>query len=119
MTATAVNVNGQVFDGEHAVISVFDHGFLYGEGIYETLRTYNGRPFLFERHMRRLRTSADMIALPIPLTSEQIADRFAETVRAAGLATGPDTRPTSASWSPAASAISPTIRPPRRFRPWS
>ena len=42
-------------DGEHAVISVFDHGFLYGEGVYETLRTYNGEPFLFDRHMRRLR----------------------------------------------------------------
>ena len=39
-----VNVNGRVFDQEHAVISVFDHGFLYGEGVYETLRTYNGQP---------------------------------------------------------------------------
>ncbi len=49
-----VNVNGRISDAEHAVISVFDHGFLYGEGIYETLRTYNGEPFLFDRHMRRL-----------------------------------------------------------------
>ena len=45
-------------------ISVFDHGFLYGEGVYETLRTYNGQPFLFDRHMRRLRKSAGMLALP-------------------------------------------------------
>ena len=52
--AATINVNGRVFDQEHAVISVFDHGFLYGEGVYETLRTYNGHPFLFERHMRRL-----------------------------------------------------------------
>ena len=43
---------------DHAVIPVFDHGFLYGEGVYETLRTYNGEPFLFDRHMRRLRQSA-------------------------------------------------------------
>ena len=64
MPAT-VNVNGRVFDQEHAVISVFDHGFLYGEGVYETLRTYNGQPFLFDRHMRRLRNSADMLALGV------------------------------------------------------
>ena len=53
-----VNVNGRIFDQEHAVISVFDHGVLYGEGIYEVLRTYDGVPFLFDRHMRRLRNSA-------------------------------------------------------------
>ena len=57
MRAT-VNVNGRISGERDAVISVFDHGFLYGEGIYETLRTYNGRPFLFDRHMRRLRRSA-------------------------------------------------------------
>ena len=65
--AATVNVNGRVSDQEHAVISVFDHGFLYGEGVYETLRTYNGQPFLFDRHMRRLRNSAGMLALAVPL----------------------------------------------------
>jgi branched-chain amino acid aminotransferase len=83
--AATVNVNGQLFDQDRAVISVFDHGFLYGEGVYETLRTYNGRPFLLDRHLRRLRKSAAMIVLPIPLSDDQIAARFAETVRAAGL----------------------------------
>jgi len=83
--AATVNVNGRVSDQEHAVISVFDHGFLYGEGVYETLRTYNGQPFLFDRHMRRLRNSAGMLALPIPLTDAQIDARFRETVAAAGL----------------------------------
>jgi branched-chain amino acid aminotransferase len=83
--AATVNVNGRVFDQEHATISVFDHGFLYGEGVYETLRTYNGRPFLFDRHMRRLRNSAGMLALDVPLDDEQIATRFLETMRAAGL----------------------------------
>jgi branched-chain amino acid aminotransferase len=72
------------------VISVFDHGFLYGEGVYETLRTYNGQPFLFDRHMRRLRKSADMLALTVPLTNPEIDTRFRETVRAAGLGGGPD-----------------------------
>ena len=83
--AATVNVNGRITDQEHAVVSVFDHGFLYGEGIYETLRTYNGQPFLFERHMRRLRNSADMLALSVPLTNAQIDARFRETMRAGGL----------------------------------
>jgi branched-chain amino acid aminotransferase len=80
-----VNVNGRILDQEHAVVSVFDHGFLYGEGVYETLRTYNGEPFLFERHMRRLRASASMLALTVPPTNEDIDRRFRDTVRAAGL----------------------------------
>lgn len=83
--AATVNVNGRVFDQEHAVISVFDHGFLYGEGVYETWRTYNGQPFLFDRHMRRLRNSSGMIALAIPLTDEQLDARCRETIGAAGL----------------------------------
>jgi branched-chain amino acid aminotransferase len=83
--AATVNVNGRVSDQEHAVISVFDHGFLYGEGVYETLRTYNGQPFLFDRHMRRLRKSAGMLALEIPLQDEQIDARFRDTMRTAGV----------------------------------
>jgi branched-chain amino acid aminotransferase len=83
--AATVNVNGRVFDQEHAVVSVFDHGFLYGEGVYETLRTYNGQPFLFERHVRRLRRSADLLALGVPLTNDQIDARFRETIAAAAL----------------------------------
>jgi branched-chain amino acid aminotransferase len=88
--AATINVNGRVSDQEHAVISVFDHGFLYGEGVYETLRTYNGQPFLFDRHMRRLRTSAGMLALSVPMTNAEIDARFRETMRTAGLGDGPD-----------------------------
>ena len=87
MKAT-VNVNGQVSDAEHAVISVFDHGFLFGEGIYETLRTYDGEAFLFARHMRRLRTSAGMLPLDVPLSDAAIKARVDETMRAAGLGPG-------------------------------
>jgi branched-chain amino acid aminotransferase len=83
--AATVNVNGRVSDQEHAVISVFDHGFLYGEGVYETLRTYNGQPFLFDRHMARLRNSAGMLVLNVPLTDAEVDARFRETMRAAGL----------------------------------
>src|SRR5437764_13053355 len=83
--ATTVNVNGRVVDRDQAVVSVFDHGFLYGEGVYETLRTYNGQPFLFDRHMRRLRTSADMLALAVPLSNAELDARIRETMRAGGL----------------------------------
>jgi len=83
--AAMVNVNGRISDERDAVISVFDHGFLYGEGIYETLRTYNGRPFLYARHMRRLRNSAAMIALDIPFTDDQLAAQIRDTKAAVHL----------------------------------
>jgi branched-chain amino acid aminotransferase len=83
-----VNVNGRVYDQEHAAISVFDHGFLYGEGVYETIRTFGGRPFLFDRHMQRLRNSAGMLLLPVPLTDADMRARCRETMAAAGLGDG-------------------------------
>src|SRR5262249_48220946 len=83
--AAMVNVNGRIFDEHEAVISVFDHGFLYGEGIYETLRTYNSRLFLYDRHTRRLRNSARMIELVIPFTDEELARRISDTIGATKL----------------------------------
>jgi branched-chain amino acid aminotransferase len=84
MSAT-VNVNGRITPECEAVISVFDHGFLYGEGVYETMRTYHGRPFLFDRHMRRLRRSASMIELPLPFSDDQLAAQIRATQDAAKL----------------------------------
>jgi branched-chain amino acid aminotransferase len=78
MSAT-VNVNGRITPERDAVISVFDHGFLYGEGVYETMRTYHRRPFLYDRHMRRLRRSARMIELPVPFTDEALAAQIRDT----------------------------------------
>ena len=83
--AATVNVNGRISGERDAVISVFDHGFLYGEGIYETLRTYNRRPFLFDRHMRRLRNSARMIDLEVPFTDEALAAQIRDTTAATDL----------------------------------
>ena len=83
--AAMVNVNGRIFDEREAVISVFDHGFLYGEGVYETLRTYNSRLFLYDRHMRRLRNSARMIELVIPFTDEELARHVSDTIGATKL----------------------------------
>jgi branched-chain amino acid aminotransferase len=84
MSAT-VNVNGRITPECEAVISVFDHGFLYGEGIYETMRTYHGRPFLFDRHMRRLRRSASLIDLALPFSDEQLERQIQTTQEAARL----------------------------------
>lgn len=80
-----VNVNGRIADAAHATIPVFDHGFLYGEGVYETIRTYHGEPFSFDRHMQRLRASAAMIMLDVPLSDEEFLQRSLETMSAAGL----------------------------------
>ena len=80
----AVYVNGTIRPAGEAVIPVYDHGFLYGEGVYETLRTYNHVPFLYEKHMRRLRASADRLQLEVPFTDDQLAGWIDETVAAAG-----------------------------------
>jgi branched-chain amino acid aminotransferase len=69
----AVYVNGTITSAEHAAVPVYDHGFLYGEGVYETLRTYNKRPFLFERHTRRLRASAHRLRLDVPFDDLQLS----------------------------------------------
>jgi branched-chain amino acid aminotransferase len=84
--AATVSVNGRISGEREAVVSVFDHGFLYGEGVYETLRTYNRRLFQFDRHARRLRRSAQMIALDVPLTDQALAADIVRTMSAAACA---------------------------------
>ena len=85
LMAATVSVNGRITDGERAVVSVFDHGFLYGEGVYETLRTYDRRLFLYDRHAQRLRRSAAMIALDLRFTDEELLGAIEDTMRSAGL----------------------------------
>jgi branched-chain amino acid aminotransferase len=80
--AIVVNINGVICDSTEATISVFDHGFLYGAGVYETLRTYNHNPFLFDRHMTRLRSSGDMIDLAMPLSNGECLERIRQTMDA-------------------------------------
>jgi branched-chain amino acid aminotransferase len=80
----AVYVNGGIKPAEQAVVPVYDHGFLYGEGVYETLRTYKKVPFLYDRHLARLRASAKRIYLDVPFTDEQLAGWVDATVAAAG-----------------------------------
>jgi branched-chain amino acid aminotransferase len=77
-----VNVNGRLCGAQDATVSVFDHGFMFGDGVYEVLRTYGREPFLFGAHMRRLRDSAAMIALDVPFTDAELLSRIRETIAA-------------------------------------
>ncbi len=82
MIPVAVNINGRLADAEHAFISPLDHGFLFGYGVYETLRTYDRIPFLFDRHMKRLRASASAIYVPVPVDDAEMLRRIEDTMRA-------------------------------------
>jgi branched-chain amino acid aminotransferase len=80
----AVYVNGRITPAHEAVIPVYDHGFLYGEGVYETVRTYNKVPFLLDRHNRRLRASAERLRLDVPFADGALAGWVEDTMAAAG-----------------------------------
>jgi branched-chain amino acid aminotransferase len=80
----AVYVNGTIAPADQAVVPVYDHGFVYGEGVYETLRTYNKVPFLYDRHMRRLRASAERLLLDVPYDDATMLRWIDQTVGAAG-----------------------------------
>jgi branched-chain amino acid aminotransferase len=81
----AVYVNGKIAPADQAVVPVYDHGFVYGEGVYETLRTYNRVPFLYERHIRRLRRSAGALDLPVPCDDRELLASIEATMAAWGL----------------------------------
>jgi branched-chain amino acid aminotransferase len=82
----AVYVNGKIAPADQAVVPVYDHGFVYGEGVYETLRTYNRVPFLYDRHMRRLRRSAQALTLDVPFDDGSLLRSIEQTMDAAGIA---------------------------------
>lgn len=87
MSAVAY-VNGRICSPQDATISVFDHGFLYGEGVYEVLRTYGGGLFLVDRHFRRLRASASMITLDVGMADSALEGIVVETMAAQRAAAG-------------------------------
>jgi branched-chain amino acid aminotransferase len=80
----AVYVNGTIAPADQAVVPVYDHGFVYGEGVYETLRTYNRVPFLYDRHVRRLRQSAERLRLDVPFDDATLHGWIEQTIGAAG-----------------------------------
>src|SRR5215468_4022524 len=71
-----------------AGVSVFDHGLLYGDGVFEGIRAYNGRVFKLERHIDRLFDSAKAIRLEIPLTHAEVCAVVLETCRRNGIRDG-------------------------------
>jgi branched-chain amino acid aminotransferase len=75
---------GRICDPENATISVFDRGFLYGDSVYETMRTAGGRPFELDGHLKRLHHSADGIGLRLRTADESLADAIARTHHASG-----------------------------------
>jgi len=75
-------MNGNMVDKEKAVISVFDHGLLYGDGVFEGIRSYDGLVFRLKEHIDRLYKSADAIELKIPLTKLEMIEAVVETLKA-------------------------------------
>ncbi|HWQ19341.1 MAG TPA: branched-chain-amino-acid transaminase [Methanotrichaceae archaeon] len=78
---SVIYVNGKFVPKEEASVSVYDHGFLYGDGVFEGIRAYNGRVFRLEDHVKRLFDSAKAILLCIPMTQEEMCQAILETLR--------------------------------------
>ncbi|MGB9683245.1 MAG: aminotransferase class IV, partial [bacterium] len=78
---SVVYINGEFVPTEEAKISVYDRGLLYGDGVFEGIRAYNGRVFKLDEHIERLYESAHSILIEIPLKKEEFKEKIAETVR--------------------------------------
>ena len=83
-----VYINGHLYDKQDAKISVYDHGLLYGDGVFEGMRIYGGKVFRIQDHLERLWHSAKAIWLEIPLSMQDLAEAVAKTVQANGLVEG-------------------------------
>jgi branched-chain amino acid aminotransferase len=76
-----IYLDGKFVDEADAKVSVFDHGLLYGDGVFEGIRVYNGRIFRLDEHLKRLFDSAKAIMLTIPMTTEDLAEACCEACR--------------------------------------
>jgi len=81
-------LDGQLVDQDQAKISIFDHGVLYGDGVFEGIRVYNGKIFKFAEHLQRLYLSAKVIRLKIKLTVDELAEATQKTVEANNIQDG-------------------------------
>ncbi|MCM3700349.1 branched-chain-amino-acid transaminase [Paenibacillus macerans] len=88
MAEQVIYLDGQFVTKDEAKVSVFDHGFLYGDGIFEGIRIYNGNIFKCKEHLDRLYDSAKSIMLDIPLTYQEMEDALVETLRRNELRSG-------------------------------
>src|SRR5690348_14221849 len=78
---TRVYINGKLYDKSEAKVSVYDHGLLYGDGVFEGIRVYGGKVFRLREHLDRLYECARHILLEIPMSREQLADAVVQTVQ--------------------------------------
>src|SRR3954452_5631983 len=83
-----IYLDGRFVERDQARVSVFDHGFLYGDGVFEGIRAYDGRVFRLEEHVERLYHSARAIMLNIPLSPDEMREVVLETCRRNELASG-------------------------------
>jgi len=83
-----VYINGEVYDKEDAKISVYDHGLLYGDGVFEGIRSYGGKIFRLAEHLDRLWNSAKAIWLEIPLAKREMAKAIEDTLAVNGIKDG-------------------------------
>lgn len=81
-------MNGQLIDEKEAVISAYDHGFLYGLGFFETFRTYAGMPLLLDKHLERMGKGLQQLAIPMPYTLQHIHQAVGQLLEANGLKDG-------------------------------
>ena len=81
MSELLIYLNGEFVPKSEAKVSVYDHGYLYGDGVFEGIRAYNGRVFKLKEHVDRLYDSAKAIAMDIPLTKEEMSEAILETLR--------------------------------------
>jgi branched-chain amino acid aminotransferase len=82
--ATVVSLNGILVPAEDAKVSIFDRAFLYGDSVYEVVRTYEGVPFLLEAHLERLESSARRIGMRLPVDLETFTQEVTEVQQARG-----------------------------------
>lgn len=83
-----VYITGKLVSKEEATINVYDHGLLYGDGVFEGIRVYGGKVFLHEEHIARLYESALAIRLPIPMSTSEMIDAVEMTVKENGIVDG-------------------------------
>ena len=76
-----VFLNGQFVPEEQALVSVFDRGFLYGDGLFETLRVYNGKPFRWAQHVERLRRGAEFLGIRTPYLPSELLENAEELIK--------------------------------------
>ena len=86
MSELLIYSNGEYVPQSQATTSLYDHGFLYGDGVFEGIRAYNGRVFKLDEHIDRLYDSATAIALKIPMSKEEMKEAILETLRKNNLA---------------------------------